>query len=292
MTGMFDFLAKTFQMPKRQGFPTGSGARYTRASGVMGGAFGPDADSAVASLTWLPEDMELLARENIYAPAVAGSSESGMLLLPAGNVVAPHMLPKLMRHGAKPSQFIIRERLDEDGHSPTLPVKAPAPPAGVTLPESLQNQALASLGLGSTTTTMDMVLVDTNNKHLRKLIDTLTMSGVRMAHLHCTHNPAQLIDWVKKVRPSVLIVDETAHPLTSMVAKLNTLRRTYGIEHVILTVNPQSSPNDVVDRERVLEQARAAGIDVVSKPLNAFSVSKVVRQYKAKLSLVRQLADG
>lgn len=252
------------------------------------GAFSPEADDAVASLTWLPDDMELLAREDIYAaPSSNGeSSSNGLLLLPAGVTVKPHMLPKLIRHGAKPAQFIIQNR--ETGETQNVDMPSLAPPVGVTLPEALQ-------GTGPRTTagahSMEMVLIDPSDKHLRKLIDTLTMAGVRMPHLHCSHDPAQLIEWVKRVRPSVLIVDEAAHPLTSMVAKLNSLRRTFGIEHVILTVAPQATAGDVVDRERILDQARQAGIEVVTKPLNTFSVSKAVRLYKAKLSLARQMAD-
>jgi AmiR/NasT family two-component response regulator len=253
------------------------------------GAFSPEADDAVASLTWLPDDMELLAREDIYALPASGSASgaTGLLLLPAGVTVKPHMLPKLIRHGAKPTQFIIQNR--ETGETQVVETPLPTTPVGATLPEALQGSAPRVAATGAHA--MDMVLIDPSDKHMRKLIDTLTMAGVRMPHLHCSHDPAQLIEWVKRVRPSVLIVDEAAHPLTSMVAKLNSLRRTFGIEHVILTVAPQATAGDVVDRDRILEQARQAGIEVVTKPLNTFSVSKAVRLYKAKLSLARQMAD-
>lgn len=295
---MFDFLPKSLAnqdttKPFRPFHATSQSGTSVGTSVKSRGAFSPQADEAVASLTWLPEDMELLAREDIYAMPASGSppGTTGLLLLPAGVTVKPQMLPKLIRHGAKPTQFIIQSR--ETGETQSVETPLPTTPVGATLPEALQGtfQRPASSGMSAGAHAMDMVLIDPNDKHMRKLIDTLTMAGVRMPHLHCSHDPAQLIEWVKRVRPSVLIVDETAHPLTSMVAKLNSLRRTFGIEHVILTVAPQATSGDVVDRDRILEQARQAGIEVVTKPLNTFSVSKAVRLYKAKLSLARQMAD-
>lgn len=252
---------------------------------------------------WLPKGYDLVTREDIFS--------RGLLIIREGSPVSAQLLPKLMRHGAKPQQFILRHQpasfpgqtqesfeeasWDTDDLSGELGVSMPPPNAGhpgMTVPDALggeyhYNDAQVQVPLGQDSRA-DMVIVDPSQSQLRKTMDTLAASGVHDNHLHCTHQADQLIPWLRRFKPAVLILDETAHPLTSMVPKLNALRRTFDLEHIVLTVRsipPEDSPFRAIDRERLLETIAASGVEVMTKPLNRIGLSKTIARYKAKTQM-------
>jgi hypothetical protein len=259
--------------------------------------------SLTETTTWLPHGYELITREDIFS--------RGMLIMRQGSHVNMSMLPKLMRHGATPQQFVLRQipltdEMEIMDEQPTSAVPLASP--GMTVPDGLRGPNLP-VGLGLPATNVphqqdsglmlgsesnpDMVIVDPNQHSLRKTMDTLALAGVGMNHLHCTPQSDQLIAWVRKFKPSVLVLDEAAHPLTSMLPKINALRRTFGIEHVVLTVStvPEASISDqyAINRDSLLKTIAAKNVDIVTKPINRLAFSNVVAQYKAKTRVSYQL---
>ncbi len=215
-------------------------------------------DELTDATQWMPEGYELHVREDIYA--------SGLLLIREGSRVSTQQLPKLLRHGAKPQQFMLKSVAPTTAPTHTnQPHTEPNTP-GVTAPETL---ALPDKFTADTVThRADVVIVDTHDNHRKRLMDTLNLSGVLMAHLHCTHTPDNLISFLRKFQPAILVVDEHSHPLTSMVPKLNTLKRTFNLEHIVVTVDAPGAvaEENQINRDVQLKRLTDAGFDVITKP--------------------------
>ncbi len=241
-------------------------------------------DDLTDATHWMPEGYELEVREDIYA--------SGLLLIKEGATVTTQQLPKLLRHGAKPQQFMLRSTetampTQPEAMAATLSAPHHTPP-GTTVPETLALPP--NLTNNTVSHRADIVIVDTSDNHRKRLMDTLSLSGVRLAHMHCTHSPENLVAWLRQFKPALLIVDEHSHPLTSMVPKLNTLKRTFNLEHIVVTVDPPATVLDdgLIDREGQLQRLSNAGFEVITKPLNRLSLSKLIECYKTKLQLLQQ----
>lgn len=242
-----------------------------------------DHDTALMDEFTLPEGLELVAKSDIFSR----QSEGHVLLMRQGNVVAPQALPKLIRHGADPSQFVFREK-----ETLTLE-KAPH----TTLPDGLSRHAShidhTEEPAGHQADNARIVMIIPNEDRLEKTLTLLDMSGVKLSDVQCSANASQLIPFVQHHEPSILIVDEDAHPMTSMVPKLNALKRAYHIQHVILTVSKQDEETDhefgPISRDKIIEQAEASGIEVVYKPYNVFGLSRMLRLYKARKFFKKQV---
>lgn len=253
-------------------------------------------DSALMTHFKIPMGLELIAKEDIFTQ----QSEGNILLIRSGTRIEAHALPKLIRHGASPSQFVFREvdsfsaEIEASSHTETPSV------TGTTRPDGLNRQNTHSTETNPKTDLCEhqadnarIVIIETNDTHLQKTLNILNMSGVLMGDIQCATEPNKLIPFVQHHQPSILIVDESTHPITSMVPKLNALKRAYNIQHIVLTVNqvPDESTSDFepVSRDKILEQAQASGIEVVYKPFNLFGLSRMLRLYKARKALQREV---
>lgn len=242
-------------------------------------------DAALMDEFALPEGLELVAKCDIFSR----QSEGHVLLIRKGHTVAPQALPKLIRHGADPSQFVFREREHVELHKT----------AHSTLPDGLSRHA-HHLEMDEEQEPVDhqadnarIVIIEPNEGRLNKTLTLLDMNGVNLNDVQCSTDPSQMIPFVQHHQPSILLVDEATHPLSSMIPKLNAIKRAYHIQHVVLTLSQaEDDPHSEfspISRDKIVEQAEASGIEVVYKPYNLFGLSRMLRLYKARTLFKKQV---
>lgn len=260
------------------------------------------------------QNVTLIARQDIFSVV----DDQQVLLVKAGTAVDPAMLEKLIRYGVQPNQFYIQRHasvseesvMDDEIASLTMTVsegvaKEITPrgnastnmPVGMTNPIG-QNSVLPSAAVSTeeietalpssqAVERQDIVVVDIEERSLKRLVNQLTVAGVSFSDIHPVKLRESLQWTLTKYTPSMLMVDENAFSATSLVAQVKALSSEHDIEQAVLLVNPASRTPKSMD---VLQrQCDVAGIQLVYKPLNHFCLSNLLEVYKAKKQVQKQI---
>ncbi len=246
----------------------------------------------------LPDGVQLVAREDIFSNRGA----QAVLLLRAGMVVEEDLLPKLIRHGAGPDQFVLKEtgtpKYSQEGvfrqeFMESVP-DLETPVAGeevAELPASRINPMTDPAQIRSCEQSRNRIIIaESDERSLKRLMDTLFASGVRLADMHTVRLPDQLEWAMNKYRPAILFLDESMHPVTSVFPRLQAIREKFGTEQIALTVN--ILPDDEDHREALLEKAERLGIELIFKPVNRFALVSILKPYKARLAIQRSMSSN
>ncbi|MBK8190337.1 MAG: hypothetical protein IPK79_07785 [Vampirovibrionales bacterium] len=250
--------------PTRQGFPQ-LGAR-----------------SESAAL--IPSGVQLVAREDI----VVVQGGRSVLLARAGMSVSEELLPKLIRYGAEPSQFILEES------APTA-AKASAPSLRPLRKQDESSQASAMMNPVRSRPTQarnwhSILVIESDERACRRVSDALTLCGVRSKDIHLARSGAHLQQALQAFSPSVLIVSDAIHPVTSIIAYLRRLREESCVERVGLISS--LSRLQEAERRKLLALASGSGVHVLFRPITPFSLTPLLEEYRARLSMLRSAHEN
>ena len=221
----------------------------------------------------LPEGVRLIAREDIFA-AQGGKA---VLLARAGMAVSEELLPKLIRYGAEPSQFVL-----EESAAPATDTRTALPRISA-LPDMMSTPMMTTPA-ATTRNWQSLVVVEPDDRAFRRLNDALSLCGVRSRDIHVTRSAGHLPDMLASHAPSVLMVSDSIHPASSMMAYLRRLQSACGIERVALMSGLSRAQER--ERQQLLLRAEEAGIHVLFRPITPFSLTPLLCEYRARLAMI------
>lgn len=229
----------------------------------------------------LPDGVRLIAREDIFA-AQGGRA---VLLARAGMAVSEELLPKLIRYGAEPSQFVLEETATPATGTRTALPRVSALPDMRSTPMSTPSSPPAA----TTRNWQSLVVVEPDDRAFRRLNDALSLCGVRSRDVHVTRSAGHLPDMLASHAPSVLMVSDSIHPASSMMAYLRRLQSACGIERVALMSGLSRAQER--ERQQLLLRAEEAGIHVLFRPITPFSLTPLLCEYRARLAMIHRSRD-
>ncbi len=232
--------------------------------------------------TLLPKHIQLVAREDVFSKA---GEKNPVLLIREGQVVGEELLSKLIRYGADPKQFVFKP-LEHPAYSDEV-MDSKAQESS----EALLNQS-AMTGLTEESTRKSVaqnkiVIYEPNPRSLKRMVDTLVLSGVHLGDIHPVTALEKLDEVLTKQKPTILFVDPSFHVESSIFAKLKELKHKYHIEDVLLM--PSISKQHEDERELLLEKAEQANVNVIFKPVNSFALTPFLNAYKTRRSIQQSI---
>ncbi len=187
----------------------------------------------------------LVTKEDIYREQV--------LLVKKGYEVEMDDLPKLIKNGAKPSQFTLKMTEEEAarellGHSNPI----------LQLARSQKH----------------VVVLDPDQKSLKRTIDCFFVCGFSLSNIHPVRLSAHL-DWtLRKYQPQVLVVDYDLLDGQDGLSLLNALQRPAGMEQVILTLPARTFSSE--EERLILELSNRNHIRILKKPVSRFALNRLL----------------
>ncbi len=240
----------------------------------------------------LPEGVQLLALEDIFY----SNGDNPVLLIRAGKVVGEEQLAKLIRYGVDPKKFSLR-RVDETsaasrfnssdfGGRESGRFSKRSSRTYKSAPDYPMTD-LRDEKAGVSVTRNKIVIYEPDSRSLKRILDTLSLSGVYLGDVHSVTVPEHLESALVKHEPLIVFVGSSFHVETSIFEKLKSLKVKHGIEHMLLTASVSRQRQDL--RDELLDKAERAGIELVFKPVNSFALSPFISSYKARRSLTQSM---
>lgn len=224
----------------------------------------------------LPEESSspfmLVSIEDIYRAInrlKTGRMGEPVLLLKKGIEVEATQLPRLMKNGANPSQFRIKsadgtvsEEVTADSFA-GLPVTNPIFEAPASLVRTLRSRKRA-------------IMLDSDQKSLRRLTDCLFMCGFQLDNLHPVRLSSNLNWALQKYMPHVLVVDYHLSGKQNGIQVLHMLQPALpSLEQVILTTPPlQTLPG--WEARRIETFCENGNVYLLPKPVNRFALKQIL----------------
>ncbi|HEY9746333.1 MAG TPA: hypothetical protein V6C99_08960 [Oculatellaceae cyanobacterium] len=228
----------------------------------------------------------LISQENIYRPRnpeLAGHARKPVLLLKKGMEITANLLPKLVRNGADPAQFLIKS---DDGK--LTPASFMSSPLSDT---NLQTDAPTSL-VRAIRSKKRVVLLDPDTKSLKRLTDCLFTCGFGLDNLYPVRMASGLSWALQKYAPHLLIVEYLLPG--KQENGLQALRELASVlpflEQVILVAPPLQSLSDEESWE-IQAFCRQWNVKTLSKPVNRFALKQILDQGIRELPPPRQASD-
>jgi hypothetical protein len=193
-----------------------------------------------------------------------------VLLLKKGIEVEADQLPRLMKNGANPSQFRIKqadgERLSQFATASALEsaqVTNPLFEVPAALARTLRSRKRA-------------LVLDVEPKSMRRLMDCLFMCGFQLDNIHPVRIPSSLNWALQKYRPHVLVVDYQLSGKQNGIQVLQTMQPSLPfLEQVILIVPPLATLHGWEVR-RLEAFCKNRSIFMLPKPVNRFTLKQIL----------------
>lgn len=186
----------------------------------------------------------LVTREDIYREQV--------LLVKKGYEVEMDDLPKLIKNGAKPSQFTLKMDPEEAQH-----VLGHGNPI-VKLARSEKR----------------VLVLDPDQKSLKRTIDCFFVCGFSLPRIHPVRLASHL-DWaLRKYQPQVLVADYELLDGRDGLSLLSGLTLADNVEHVILTLPARTFSSE--EESLILELSQRKNIQVLKKPVSRFALHRLL----------------
>lgn len=204
-----------------------------------------DLAAALPSVRQGGAPVTLVTREDIYREQV--------LLVKKGYEVEMDDLPRLIKNGAKPSQFTLKMSPEEAaeqflGHSNPI----------LQLARSQKH----------------VVVLDPDQKSLKRTIDCFFVCGFSLSNIHPVRLSAHLEWSLRKYQPQVLVVDYELLDGQDGLSLLNAMQRPGGIEHVILTLPARAFSSE--EESLILELSKRKHIQILKKPVSRFALNRLL----------------
>ncbi len=248
----------------------------------------------------LPEGLQLVAREDVFSL----QGDHPVLLIRAGKVVGEELFSKLVRYGVNPEQFVLKPIASEN-ESPVSHAVNRQEKSGdeghTTSEKTLESERsnfkktinpmtdLKAEWSGTNLIRNKIVIYEPDARSLKRIVDGLVMSGVYLGDIYPVRTSGELEPSILKHEPIMVFVDPSFHVETSLFPRLKTLRRDYGIEHILLTLSVSRQDQD--KRNQWMDKAERSGIDVLFKPMNPFALTPYVDFYKTRQGLRQDMTS-
>lgn len=227
----------------------------------------------------------LVTREDIYRNMQGADP---ILLLRKGFELTREELPRFLKNGAKTHQFHYKHTGE-----PLRPIyQKPAQPAYSevekrSLPRGASNPIERDT-IPRGFKQKRALIVEPDQKNLKRLIDCLFISGLKLDRIH----PVRLVSntpWaVEKYRPQILVADYELPGDIDGLTLLQAFAELSYVETLILTVSPEFilSEEENVAIEALNHRKR---IKIVTKPVNRFDLQRILFERKSDSTGVQAL---
>lgn len=213
----------------------------------------------------------LISREDIYRES---KGMPPILLLRKGYEVSPTELPRFIRNGARPHQFLFKPA-DDLEHNPL-----PQPFDRIPRQEFLEEISAGAFDTSLQTPPRHkqrVLILEPDAKNLKRLIDCLFICGVPLDRIHSVRMPEQLAWAVEKYRPHLLVVDyhlPSGKTGLELLAGFNSL---YNASRIIFTLEANASLSNLEKKAFELAAPRLS-IQLLKKPVSRFTVNRLLAE--------------
>lgn len=227
-----------------------------------------------------PEGVEqeiLVSREDIYRRE-RGSDP--ILLLRKGFELTADELPRFLKNGAQMHQFGYK-------HS-NVPLKPsysrPGRPEAMRKPAQWDaNQPTGPANLPTGFQQKRVLIVEPNQKDLKRLIDCLFICGLRLDRIHPVRVAANTPWAVEKYRPQILVADLRMMGQLDGLTILQAFTEFSFVERLILTIPAGYTLS--TDENQVVQTLKARkNIKILSKPVNRFVLQRILQEVRPEAS--------
>lgn len=225
--------------------------------------------SKPAAAAWPPGT--LVSMEDIYRE---NKGMAPILLLRKGYEVSPEELPRFIRNGARPHQFLFKPADDLEWK-----------PIPHQFKEVRRQELLAEFGSGSFDSTRPapprqkqrILILEHDAKSLKRLIDCLFICGVPLDRIHTVRLSEQL-DWaIAKYRPHVLMVGYHLPNGQSGLELLAGFHSLYNVSRIIFTLEPNTVLNER-EKNALESTGNSPSVQLLEKPASRFTVNRLLAE--------------
>lgn len=219
----------------------------------------------------------LVSKEDIYRE---NKGMAPILLLRKGYEVSMEELPRFIRNGARPHQFLFKPA---EGHE-VASIKAPD-----TLPQQVKavrrHGVMDEFNVSPPYRPLErdprdkkrVLILEPDQKGLKRLIDCLFICGTPLDKIHTVRMPEQLAWALDKYHPQILIVDYALPNQQTGLELLTGFASLQGIEKIIFTVAPDEPMSDA--EIKTLETfSSEKNIKILKKPVSRFTVNRILAE--------------
>jgi hypothetical protein len=218
----------------------------------------------------------LVSKEDIYRE---NKGMTPILLLRKGFEVSMEELPRFIRNGARPHQFLFKPAESPEIASLDSPGALPHPLKALHrhgMTDEFEASPYRSLGSNHREKKRVLIL-EPNQKGLKRLIDCLFICGIPLDRIHTVRLPEQLAWAMAKYRPQILIVDYALPNQQTGLALLAGFTSLHGIEKIIFTVAPDEPMGDV-EIQTLETFCPEKKIKLLKKPVSRFTVNQLLAE--------------
>lgn len=225
------------------------------------------------------ESFMIVSVEDIYR-AINGLNRGRpgdpVLLLKKGIEVQATQLPRLMKNGADPSQFRLKaaDGTESFVSDPVVPMTNVMSMSSMTHPLF---EAPASL-VRALRSQKRVLILDPEQKSLKRLIDCLFMCGFQLDKLHPVRMASSLHWALHKYTPHVLVIDYRLSEKQNGIQILHNLQGVLpSLEQVILTTPPLQNLSSWEAR-RIESFCENWNVHLLPKPVSRFALKQILDQ--------------
>jgi hypothetical protein len=222
----------------------------------------------------------LVSKEDIYRE---NRGMAPILLLRKGFEVSPDELPRFIRNGARPQQFLFKP-----SESPDIGTLSSPEPLSQQLREvrryelleefdAARNRPDASYPSPIPQTQKRVLILEPDQKALKRLIDCLFICGTSLDKIHSVRLPEQLAWAIGKYRPQVLVVDFDLPNGQTGLELLTGFPSLLSVEKIIFTVSPDA-PLSEPEKSALEGLCPDRSVKFLKKPVSRFTVNRILAE--------------
>jgi len=196
----------------------------------------------------------LVSREDIYRES---KGMPPILLLRKGYEVSPTELPRFIRNGARPHQFLFKPSEDLE----YKPLPQPFDTSLQTPPRHKQR----------------VLILEPDAKNLKRLIDCLFICGIPLDRIHSVRMPEQFAWAVEKYRPHLMVVDYHLPGGKTGLELLAGFNSLYNVSKIIFTLEANASLSNL-EKKAFESAASRPSIQLLKKPVSRFTVNRLLAE--------------
>ncbi len=224
----------------------------------------------------LPEGT-LVSKEDIYRE---NKGMAPILLLRKGFEVSMDELPRFIRNGARPHQFLFKPSESAEIAEVDLPEALPQQLKSVRRQGMMEEFGTVSPYRSLQRDPRDrqrVLILEPDQKSLKRLIDCLFICGTPLDKIHTVRMPQQLAWAIGKYKPQILMVDYALSDEQTGLALLASLQSLPGVEKIIFTIDPDS-PLSEAEQQTLDALGPTANVKLLPKPVSRFTVNRILAE--------------
>lgn len=218
----------------------------------------------VAAEKKVEPSLTLVSKEDIYYR----KGNHPVLLMKAGQEVQVELIPKLLKFGIQPEQFLMAPKSDLD--SALLTAALPEARRMMTPPSAYSGSSVVR---NSPWARKTFAVYEPDDRCMKRVLDCLTLYGIPNGNVHPVVRQDHLMRTLEKNQPEVLLYDFVLDPDSPAITKtIQALRRYDSLQCLILMMHVPSQKDSL--RQEVMELVKANHASVLFKPINRFQLSE------------------